>query len=64
MAGAERVFALLDTEPAWQDAPDAVPLPAIRGRVEFRDVSLVVEAGQTDSGRSSAFCARCSRSRG
>jgi ATP-binding cassette subfamily B protein len=40
MAGAERVFALLDTQPAWRDEPDAEPLPAIRGRIEFRDVSF------------------------
>lgn len=40
MAGAERVFALLDTQPAWRDEPDAAPLPTIRGRIEFRDVSF------------------------
>ncbi len=27
MAGAERVFRLIDTVPDWEDAPDAVPLP-------------------------------------
>ncbi len=27
MAGAERVFKLIDTKPDWEDAPDAVPLP-------------------------------------
>ncbi|HET6884316.1 MAG TPA: ABC transporter ATP-binding protein [Pirellulales bacterium] len=40
MAGAERVFRLLDTEPDWQDAADAVVLPPIRGRVEFEHVSF------------------------
>jgi ATP-binding cassette subfamily B protein len=40
MAGAERVFRLLDTEPDWQDAPDAQTLPPIRGRVEFQQVSF------------------------
>jgi ATP-binding cassette subfamily B protein len=61
MAGAERVFGLLDTQPAWTDAADAHELPPLLGRVEFRDVyfgyeperqvlhglSFVVEAGQT-----------------
>jgi ATP-binding cassette subfamily B protein len=61
MAGAERVFALLDTEPEWQDADDAVELPPIEGRVEFRhvtfgykpdtmvlhDINFVAEPGQT-----------------
>jgi len=52
MAGAERVFQLLDTKPDWTDAPNAVALPdprvltgahdaAARGaRVEFRDVTF------------------------
>jgi ATP-binding cassette subfamily B protein len=30
MAGAERLFRLLDTKPEWDDAPDANPLPTIR----------------------------------
>ena len=38
--GAERVFAMLDTPPDWQDAPSAVELPAVSGRVEFRDVAF------------------------
>jgi len=40
MAGAERVFGLLDTPPSWTDAPGARPLPPIEGRVEFRDLSF------------------------
>lgn len=40
MAGAERVFRLLDSEPEWTDAADAYDLPAIEGRVEFRDLSF------------------------
>lgn len=61
MAGAERVFALLDKPPEWQDAADAVALPQIDGRVELKnvsfgydparpvlhDVSLTAEPGQT-----------------
>jgi ATP-binding cassette subfamily B protein len=43
MAGAERVFQLLDTEPSWSDPPHASPLPPLRGRVEFRDVSFEYE---------------------
>ncbi len=40
MAGAERIFALLDRQPEWQDPPEAVEMSAIEGRVEFRDVSF------------------------
>ena len=38
MAGAERVFDLLDTAPEWTDAIHAKPLDALAGRVEFRNV--------------------------
>jgi len=45
MAGAERVFGLLDQEPSWTDLPDAVDLHVpVRGRVEVRDVSFAYEA--------------------
>ena len=61
MAGAERLFRMLDQPPEWQDAADAKPVPAIRGRVEFqavqfeyqpgrpvlRDISFTAEPGQT-----------------
>lgn len=40
MAGAERVFRLLDTPPAWTDPPDAVPLENVRGRVRFENVTF------------------------
>jgi ATP-binding cassette subfamily B protein len=40
MAGAERVFQLLDTKPEFADVPNAIALPPIEGRVEFRDVSF------------------------
>jgi ABC-type multidrug transport system fused ATPase/permease subunit len=43
MAGAERVFQLLDTPPAWEDPPGASPLPLVRGHVEFRNVSFEYE---------------------
>jgi ATP-binding cassette subfamily B multidrug efflux pump len=61
VAGAERIFELIDTKPEVVDAPDAVELPPIQGRVVFehvdfgykpeepvlRDVSLEAEPGQT-----------------
>ncbi|MEZ6118540.1 MAG: ABC transporter ATP-binding protein [Pirellulaceae bacterium] len=61
MAGAERVFALLDSPPTWSDSPQAVALPRLDGRVEFQevqfeyepqrpvlhDISFCVEPGQT-----------------
>lgn len=43
MAGAERVFRLIDVPPDWQDDPAAVDLPASRGqgaRIEFRNLSF------------------------
>ncbi len=38
MAAGERVFQLLDTPPEVQDAPDATPLPPLRGEVRFEHV--------------------------
>jgi ATP-binding cassette subfamily B protein len=46
MAGAERVFHLLDTPPEFSDKPDAIVLPPIKGRVEFRDLSFGYEPEQ------------------
>jgi ATP-binding cassette subfamily B protein len=60
VAGGERIFGFLDLVPDLQDAPDAIELPPIDGRVVFdhvwaeyepgqavlRDVSLVAEPGQ------------------
>jgi ATP-binding cassette subfamily B multidrug efflux pump len=40
LAGAERVFELLDEKPEIVDAPGALTLPPMEGRVEFRDVSF------------------------
>lgn len=40
VAAAERVFEVLDTEPGIRDAPDAVELPLLEGRVDFEDVSF------------------------
>jgi ABC-type multidrug transport system fused ATPase/permease subunit len=61
MAGAERVFALLDSEPEQLDDDDAIDPPTLSGRVEFNDlgfeyvkdtpvlhgISFVAEPGQT-----------------
>ncbi len=43
IAGAERIFELLDTKPEITDAPDAVPLPAIQGQIEFDHVTFAYE---------------------
>jgi ABC-type multidrug transport system fused ATPase/permease subunit len=40
MAGAERVFALLDSEPEQLDDEDAVDPPTLQGRVEFKDLGF------------------------
>jgi len=61
IAGGERIFGLLDTNPDIVDRPNAKPMPPITGRVAFdhvyaeyeqgqpvlRDVNLVAEPGQT-----------------
>jgi ATP-binding cassette subfamily B protein len=61
MAGAERVFDVLDSQPEWSDGPAARDIPELQGRVECRaltfgynpehpvlhDIDLVVEPGQT-----------------
>jgi ATP-binding cassette subfamily B protein len=44
LAGAERVFELMD-QPPEQDAPDARPLRHVRGEVEFDHVSFSYEPG-------------------
>ena len=40
MAGAERIFEVLDTEPEITDKPDAIELDDIRGEVQFDHVGL------------------------
>jgi len=39
-AAAERIFEILDTVPDVRDAPDAIPLPPIRGHIRFENVSF------------------------
>ncbi len=61
MAGARRIFEVLDTKPEIEDVPGAVVLPDVQGRVDFnhvqfeyipgvpvlRDFDLHVEPGET-----------------
>jgi len=51
MAGAERVFQMLDMQPEWQDAAGVRDLPDARGgaagaRIEFRGVSFGYDPGR------------------
>ena len=43
MAGAERVFQLIDTPPDWTDSATARPLPAVRGEVTFERVTFAYQ---------------------
>ena len=47
IAGAERIFELLDEEPDIAEAPDAAELPAIRGAVELEGVFHSYDEGET-----------------
>ncbi len=40
LAGAERVFQIIDTPPEMEDAPDALPLDTVRGDVRFEHVDF------------------------
>jgi ATP-binding cassette subfamily B protein len=44
LSAAHRVFDIIDTEPEIKDAPDAVPMPDMEGRVEFRNTVFGYEA--------------------
>ena len=46
MAGAERVFSILDTEPEWTDPPDAISPDKLAGKVELRDVRFSYQPGR------------------
>jgi ATP-binding cassette subfamily B protein len=46
MAGAERVFSVLDTEPEWTDPPDAISPERLDGRVELREVGFSYQPGR------------------
>lgn len=45
MAAAEKIFGILDETPEVEDAPAAVPMPAIAGAVAFRDVTFAYRTG-------------------
>ncbi len=46
MAGAERLFRMLDQKPEWMDALDAKPAPMIKGRMEFQNVRFEYVPGR------------------
>jgi len=48
-AGAQRVFEVLDTQPAIQSPNEAVKLETLRGEVEFREVGLKYQDEKTAS---------------
>ena len=43
MAGAEKLFRVLDTQPEWEDPPNALRPVRLHGKVEFRDVSFAYQ---------------------
>ncbi len=46
MAGAERIFKLLDTRPDWREAPSARPIAELEGAVELEDVVFEYQPGR------------------
>ena len=46
MAGAEKLFHVLDTVPAWEDEATALRPERLRGSVEFRDVVFEYQPGR------------------
>jgi ATP-binding cassette subfamily B protein/subfamily B ATP-binding cassette protein MsbA len=46
IAGAERIYAVLDEQREDPDPLEAITLKKVRGRIEFRDVSFAYEPGQ------------------
>jgi len=45
LAGAERLFAVMDTSPAILDRPDATPLRVSQGEVKFENVTFAYDMG-------------------
>ncbi len=56
LAGAERIFELLDEPLDVADAPDAIALPPIQGRVEFRDVAFAYSDSMAGSNDQCVVC--------
>lgn len=48
MASSERIFKLLDDRTVVRDPERPVPLPAVRGEIEFRNVWFAYNVGPTD----------------
>ena len=46
MASGARIFELMDVEPDLEDKPGAGPMPPVRGRVEYRNVTFAYVPGQ------------------
>ena len=46
LAGAERIYAILDETPETQDSPSSQVLPVITGRIQFSHVSFAYDAGR------------------
>jgi ATP-binding cassette subfamily B protein len=46
MAGAERVFALLDTEPEWQEGPEVRDVANLEGAVELKNLCFEYQPGR------------------
>jgi subfamily B ATP-binding cassette protein MsbA len=44
IGGVQRIFEILDTQPAVRDAAGAIAMPPLAGRIEFDDVSFQYEA--------------------
>jgi ATP-binding cassette subfamily B protein len=45
-AGAERIFAIIDSTPEQYDSPNAIPIPAIKGALDFRNVHFSYDRGK------------------
>ena len=46
MAAADRVFDIMDLDEKITDVPNAKPLPPIKGKVEFKDITFSYKKGQ------------------
>jgi ATP-binding cassette subfamily B multidrug efflux pump len=58
IASGDRIFEILDTKRSIRDAPDATPMPDMRGVVEFHDVSFGYAKGSTGALNHVSFQAR------
>ena len=47
LAGAQRLFQLLDTEPGILEKPGAVDLPAVKGHIRLEDVAFAYQQGKS-----------------